>query len=140
LSEVSGIAGIKEASGDVDQIQRIVHGRPKGFSVISGDDALTCTLMRMGCDGTISVASNCVPGKVTKMVDSCRNGKWDEALRMHDHLSPLFRALFCETSPIPIKYIMHRMGYGSGALRLPLTELSEGNRVLVENVMKEVIQ
>ncbi|MCL2712076.1 MAG: 4-hydroxy-tetrahydrodipicolinate synthase [Methanomassiliicoccaceae archaeon] len=140
LSEVSGIDGIKEASGDVEQIRKIVNGRPKGFSVLSGDDSLTCTLMQIGCEGTVSVASNCVPHMMVRMIDSCKKGKWDDAFKTHEELLPLFRALFCETSPIPIKYVMGKMGYGSGALRLPLTELSEGNRALMDGLMRKVIQ
>jgi 4-hydroxy-tetrahydrodipicolinate synthase len=94
--------------------------------------------MRMGGDGTVSVASNCVPGLVSKMVSMCSSGNADGAAKMHSELSPLFAALFCETNPIPIKYIMSKMGYGSGTLRLPLTELTEKNRASVDRAMKDI--
>ncbi|MDR0778562.1 MAG: 4-hydroxy-tetrahydrodipicolinate synthase [Methanomassiliicoccaceae archaeon] len=138
IAELPGIAGVKEASGNLEQIQRILDGRPKGFSVLSGDDPLTYEMMRMGADGTISVASNCVPARISKMVSHCLSGKMNDALAVHTELSPLFAALFCETNPIPIKYIMAKMGYGSGTLRLPLTELTEKNRAAVDSVMKSI--
>jgi len=136
LSGLPGIAGIKEASGDLDQVQRIISGRPKNFSVLSGDDVLTYQIMKMGGNGTISVASNCVPERVVKMVSLCASGAVDGAGKMHNELSPLFGALFCETNPIPIKYVMAKMGYGSGALRLPLTSITEKNRANVDTVLK----
>jgi 4-hydroxy-tetrahydrodipicolinate synthase len=138
LAELPGIGGVKEASGDLQQIQRILDGRPNGLSVLSGDDPLTYQMMRMGCDGAISVASNCVPARVSKMISLCLSGKMNDALAVHTELSPLFAALFCETNPIPIKYIMAKMGYGSGMLRLPLTELTDKNRTSVDGVLKSI--
>ena len=138
LAELPGIAGIKEASGDLDQVQRILSGRPKGFSVLSGDDVLTYQIMKMGGNGTISVASNCVPERMSNMISLCRAGRMEEAEKIHKELSPLFDALFCETNPIPIKYIMAMLGYGSGIVRLPLTELTVGNRAYVDGVMKNI--
>jgi 4-hydroxy-tetrahydrodipicolinate synthase len=138
LAELPGISGIKEASGDLGQVRRIVDGRPKGFSVLSGDDSLTYQMMELGCDGTVSVASNCVPERMSNMISLCLAGRMGDALKIHAELSPLFSALFCETNPIPIKYIMAMMGYGSGVLRLPLTELTVGNRKYVDSVMKDI--
>jgi 4-hydroxy-tetrahydrodipicolinate synthase len=138
LAELPGIAGIKEASGDLEQIREIVKNRPKGFAVLSGDDVLTYQMMSVGCDGTISVASNCVPGRVAELVNLGAAGKMKEALKLHEELEPLFRMLFCETNPIPIKYIMAKMGYGSGVLRLPLTELTDRNHAAVDAVMKDL--
>jgi 4-hydroxy-tetrahydrodipicolinate synthase len=138
LAELPGIGGVKEASGDLQQIQRILDGRPRSLSVLSGDDPLTYQMMRMGCDGAISVASNCVPGRISKMISFCLSGKMNDALGIHTELSPLFAALFCETNPIPIKYIMAKMGYGSGMLRLPLTELTDKNRTSVDGVLKSI--
>ena len=138
LSELPGIEGIKEASGDLEQINMIVKNRPKGFAVLSGDDMLTYRMMTMGCDGTVSVASNCVPDRISKMVGMCSYGNMSEALRLHEELEPLFRILFCETNPIPIKYMMAKMGYGSGVLRLPLTELIDRDRAAVDAVMNDM--
>jgi len=138
LAELPGIEGIKEASGDLEQINDIIKNRPKGFSVLSGDDVLTYRMMEMGCEGTVSVASNCVPDRISKLVGMCSSGDLGEAKRLHADLEPLFNALFCETNPIPIKYMMARMGYGSGMLRLPLTELTDKNRTAVDAVMKKM--
>ena len=138
LAELPGVAGIKEASGDLVQIGKIVKNRPKGFAVLSGDDILTHKMMSAGCDGTISVASNCVPDRVVKMVQLCASGKAKEALKMNEELEPLYRILFCETNPIPMKYIMAKMGYGSGVLRLPLTELMEKNHAAVDAVINDM--
>jgi len=138
LAELPGITGMKEASGDVEQIQRIVNGRPRGFSVLSGDDSLAYRMMTMGCEGTVSVASNCVPSLVSDMISMYSAGKTDESLKMHNKLIPLFDALFCETNPIPVKYIMSKMGYGSGTLRLPLTEITEKFRAALDLVMKDM--
>ena len=134
----AGIYGIKEASGDLAQIKKIMDGRPKGFSVFPGDDLLAYEIMMMGGSGNISVASNCIPDKMSKLAGLCINGNGDDALRLRNELMPLFRLLFCETNPIPIKYIMGKMGYGSGMLRLPLTGLSEKNRAAADAMMKEM--
>ena len=136
MMELPGIAGVKEASGDLEQTQRIIKGRPKGRIVLCGDDALTCRMMEMGADGAISVASNCVPRRVADMIGCCMKGRMKEAARIHEELLPLFGVLFCETNPIPIKYVMKKMGYGSGTLRLPLTELTDGNRAAIDGVLK----
>ncbi|MCL1984214.1 MAG: dihydrodipicolinate synthase family protein, partial [Methanomassiliicoccaceae archaeon] len=133
-----GISGTKEASGDMDQVQRIINGRPKGFSVLSGDDSLTLRMMGMGSEGTISVAANCVPGRFAELIRLCASGKNAEAKKVHEELLPLFNVLFCESNPIPIKYIMAKLGYGSGTLRLPLTELTENNRTAVDNVLRGI--
>ena len=138
LAGVPGISGIKEASGDMDQVQRIINGRPKGFSVLSGDDSLTLRMMGMGSEGTISVASNCIPGRFGELIRLCASGKTEDAKKVHEELLPLFNVLFCETNPIPIKYIMSKLGYGSGMLRLPLTELTKNNRTAVDDVLKEI--
>ncbi|MDR0198160.1 MAG: 4-hydroxy-tetrahydrodipicolinate synthase [Methanomassiliicoccaceae archaeon] len=138
LAELPGIVGIKEASGDLEQVQRVIKGKPKGFAVLSGDDPLTYQMMKMGGDGTVSVASNCVPDRISKMVSLCMSGATDGAAKIQTELLPLFGALFCETNPIPIKYIMSRMGYGSGALRLPLTELTDKNRASVDGVLNDI--
>ena len=138
LAELPGIAAIKEASGNVNQIQKILAYRPKGFEVLSGDDGLTLGLMSMGADGVVSVASNCCPGLVSEMVNNAMNDNFDIAKGIHNKLFPLFGALFCESNPIPIKYVMGTMGYGNGCPRLPLTPLSEKGRAILDPVLKEL--
>ena len=135
LAELPGIAGIKEASGIMSQIQNIILNRPKDFSVLSGDDALTMPLMSLGADGVISVASNCCPGLVSEMVLNAAAGKFDIARSINAKLLPLFTVMFCESNPIPIKYVMGRLGYGTGDPRLPLTPLSESGKMVVDPVL-----
>lgn len=132
LAELPNISAIKEASGNVNQIQEILYKRPKGFEVLSGDDGLTFPLMGMGCDGVISVAANCCPRSMSQMINLCKQEKYLEAREIHFKLMPLFNDLFIESNPIPIKYVMKRLGYGNGRPRLPLTELSAKNRPILD--------
>ena len=132
LAELPNISAIKEASGNVNKIQEILCKRPKGFEVLSGDDGLTFPLMGMGCDGVISVAANCCPRSMSQMINLCKQEKYLEAREIHFKLMPLFNDLFIESNPIPIKYVMKRLGYGNGRPRLPLTELSAKNRPILD--------
>jgi len=136
LAELPGVAAVKEASGSIDQIQTILATRPKDFLVLSGDDGLTFPMMALGCDGAISVASNCFPKEVSEMIRLCRAGKYAEARGLHMRLLPLFSALFIESNPIPINYIMKKAGFGTGAVRLPLTELTPASAAVVDSVLK----
>lgn len=136
LAEIDGIAGVKEASGNVAQIQEIIMRRPKGFEVLSGDDALTLALVGLGADGVISVASNCCPGMVSELVRNARCGNMDAARAIQAKLLPLFTALFVESNPIPIKYVMGGMGFGNGEPRLPLTPLSEDGKRRLDPVLE----
>lgn len=138
LAELPGIVGVKEASGNMSQIQNIIARRPKGFEVLSGDDSITLALMSMGADGVISVASNCCPGLVSEMVNSAQSDKFEIAKSIHNKLLPLFGALFCESNPIPIKYVMGTMGYGNGSPRLPLTPLSENGRKILDPILRDL--
>lgn len=124
LAEHPGIIGIKEASGNISQVGDILAKKPKFFEVMSGDDILTFAMLTMGCTGVISVASNCCPNLVSQMVDFCLKEKYVDARPVHFKLLPLFKDLFVESNPIPIKYVMNKLGYGNGKLRLPLTDLS----------------
>ena len=138
LAENDGITGVKEASGNVSQIQEIIMRRPKGFEVLSGDDALTLALIGLGADGVISVASNCCPGMVSDLVRNARAGNMDTARTIQAKMLPLFTSLFVESNPIPIKYVMGNMGFGNGEPRLPLTPLSENGRKKLDPVLEEL--
>ena len=138
LAELPGIAGVKEASGNFSQIMNILANKPKDFEVLSGDDGLTLGMLSLGADGVISVASNCCPGLVSKMVNSAMAGDVMTAREIHERLLPLFSALFCESNPIPIQYVMGRIGYGNGIPRLPLTELSDKGKAILEPVLKDL--
>ena len=138
MAELDGIAAVKEASGNMEQIQMILAERPKGFLVLSGDDALTFPMMALGAEGTISVASNCIPKEVSTIVDLCRRNKFIEARDIHLRMMPLFKGLFMESNPIPIKYIMKKLGFTVGALRLPLTEISAENKKRMDAILAEL--
>jgi 4-hydroxy-tetrahydrodipicolinate synthase len=138
LAELKNIVGIKEASGDLEQIKRTIRLVGEGFSVISGDDALTLEIMKLGGTGVISVASNLVPGKVAKLVESFRAGDVETAQRIHEELSPLFKALFIETNPGPVKTAMKWLGMPAGGLRLPLVELEPENQTKLRRVLEEM--
>ncbi len=130
--------GVKEASGNMSQIQNIIARRPKGFEVLSGDDSITLALMSMGADGVISVTSNCCPGLVSEMVRNAQSDKFEIAKSIHNKLLPMFGALFCESNPIPIKYVMGIMGYGDGRPRLPLTPLSDNGKKVLDPILKDL--
>ena len=138
MAEIEGIAAIKEASGNIPQIERILTGRPKGFEVVSGDDMLTLPLMKKGADGVISVSSNYCPGKISEMVRALLDNNDNRAEEIHNELMPLFENMFVESNPIPIKYAMGRLGYGNGCPRLPLTPLTEEGRKKLDPVLNSM--
>ncbi len=138
LAKVKNIVGVKEASGDLKQIARIIELAGKEFSVISGDDSLTLEIMKLGGVGIISVTSNLVPDKLVKMVDSFRSGDVPTAKRINDELAPLFKALFIETNPGPAKMAMNWMGMAAGGLRLPLVELEPENQEKLRKVLVDM--
>lgn len=119
------VVGIKEASGNMEQIEKCLALCPD--KVISGDDALTLPIMAMGGLGVISVASNVCPKYVSDMTHYALDGEWERARKMQLALLPLISALFCEVNPIPIKKAMEIKGYCTSKLRLPLTDITQNN-------------
>ncbi len=138
MAGIPGIAAVKEASGNVTQVQRIIANKPKGFEVLSGDDALTLPLMSLGADGVISVTANCCPELMSKIVHYMQDNLTSEALGISNKLLPLFDALFVEPNPIPIKFVMKRLGFGNGVPRLPLTPLSKMGQDLLVPVLEKL--
>lgn len=138
LAENPNIIGIKEASGSMAQIMSILERAPKGFSVISGDDALTFPIMALGGKGVISVASNVAPSQVSSMVRHALEGEWQEARREHFRLLPLFTNLFLETNPIPVKTALRMMGKPAGAFRLPLCEMEPSNQEVLRKTLSDL--
>ncbi len=132
LAKIPGICGIKEACGNMEQVKSTLAERPEGFNVLSGNDDMTFDMMRAGAEGVFSVASNCMPKQVSEMVRACRDGRFAEAEKMNDALMPMFKGLFCESNPIPIKYVMSHMGFGLNNPRLPLTPLSDKGMAVVD--------
>ncbi len=123
--ECPNIVAVKEASGRFDQATDLVRGRREGFSLLSGDDALTLPLLSVGFDGVISVLANVVPEACVRLVRSAREGRWEEAREMHLGLADLCRELFEEGNPAGVKAALHARGIiRRHALRLPLTPVS----------------
>ena len=103
LAEIPNVAGVKEASGDLDQMMEILRNRPAGFSVLSGDDSFAIPLMAMGGDGCISVVANQVPDLFTRMIHQALEENWKQARELHYRLYELMQANFLETNPVPVK-------------------------------------
>jgi 4-hydroxy-tetrahydrodipicolinate synthase len=124
LARHPNIFGIKEASGDIGQISRIIEGTlDEEFVVVSGDDNLTFPILALGGSGVISVAANVEPGRMVAMFDAFCEGDFETALDLHYELSPLFRSMFIDTNPIPVKKAVELRGMAGGPVRLPLDEL-----------------
>jgi 4-hydroxy-tetrahydrodipicolinate synthase len=136
--EVENVAAVKEASGNLAQIMEIIRNRPKGFLVLSGDDAMTFALMSLGADGLVSVASNEAPGPMSRMVDAALEGRWDEARELHYRWLPLMDVNFVESSPGPVKAAMALMGLLEENLRLPLVPVTDKTRARVGEVLSEL--
>jgi 4-hydroxy-tetrahydrodipicolinate synthase len=132
------IIGIKCASGNIDQITRIIKTTPDDFIVLSGDDAFTYHIMALGGRGVISVASNIIPSKIFEFTKLMSNGKWDIARNMHLELYDLFKVLFIETNPGPVKYAAQIMGLMNKRMRLPLTSPLERNQEKIRNVLNKL--
>ncbi len=125
LAAHPNIAGVKEASDDFDLIQDTFNLCPPDFTVWSGNDSSTTAVMALGGKGVISVAANVVPREMHELTQLCLADRFREAGQLQLRMNALIRALFCEVNPIPVKAAMARLGLCSGALRLPLTALSE---------------
>jgi 4-hydroxy-tetrahydrodipicolinate synthase len=133
--DIENVAAVKEASGNLAQIMKIIRDRPEGFLVLSGDDAMTFAMMALGADGLISVASNEAPGPLSRMVDAALAGRWDEARELHYRWLPLMEVNFVESSPGPVKAAMALMGLLEENLRLPLVPVTEQTRARVREVL-----
>lgn len=136
--DVENIVAVKEASGDLSQIMEILRRRPAGFRVLSGDDAITLSLIALGADGLISVASNEHPKWMSIMVDAALKGAWNEARKLHFELLPLMEANFIESSPGPVKAAMAMMGLLEENFRLPLVPIQEKSRERIREVIAEL--
>lgn len=124
-NECPNIIGIKEASGNIQQVMEILHNRPAGFRVISGDDALTYPLVTLGADGVISVIANALPKETSDMVHLALKGDLKKALPLHYRLLPLMHAIFDEGNPTGIKALLEAQGMITNTLRLPLVKASK---------------
>lgn len=124
LSQLSGVVGIKEASGSMDAVSEIRRLTPAGFAIYSGDDSLTLPMLALGALGVVSVASHLVGSQLQRMIQLFRSGQLDTALEIHLRLLPLFKDLFVETNPVPVKAAMQLQGWNVGSVRSPLAPLA----------------
>lgn len=129
------IVAIKEATGSLDIASEIAS--LCDITILSGDDSLTLPLMSIGGKGVISVLSNIIPDRVKALTTAALAGDYATARRLHVELFPLFKGMFIETNPIPIKTAMAMAGRDTGELRLPMCELSEGNRAGLQKLLKD---
>jgi len=136
LVQIKNIVGVKEASGNLDQMSRIKLFCGKDFDLISGDDALTLPILSIGGTGVISVVANIVPKDVAQMVSEFEGGNIKGAQELHYKLLPLIKAMFIETNPIPVKTAMGLLGMIEPELRLPLCPMSEDNLGKLMNALK----
>jgi 4-hydroxy-tetrahydrodipicolinate synthase len=146
LADIPGIIGVKEASGDINQISEILRtvtlkkrACGEDFIVLSGDDGLTVPLMALGGTGVISVISNLLPKKVRALTAAALAGDFTEARRLHFELAPFIHAAFIETNPVPVKYALSLAGLPAGPCRLPLGELSRQSKRIVEDAVKAAL-
>lgn len=137
LADNPNIVGIKEASGNLGQVSRILEDtQDKDFKVLSGDDALTLPILALGGSGVISVAANIEPALMVGMYEAVKKGDLEEARRLHYRLSPLFRAMFIDTNPIPVKKAVELRGMAAGSVRLPLDELDAAKTDILAGVLR----
>ena len=130
------IAGIKEASGDIEQIAASIKDKPEGFQVVSGDDALTRRLIGIGAEGVISVVGNALPALFSDMVHRSLAAHTDpKAVETDTLLQPLDKALFADGNPSGIKCLLNLLGLADDVLRLPLVPVSAATRKAIENVL-----
>src|SRR5207249_1413191 len=135
--ECRNIVSIKEASGSVERVGELRRRLPESFTILSGDDSLTLPFMAVGAAGVVSVASNLFPSKVCALVRACESGDLKSAAKLHRKLLPLFKDLFIEPNPVPVKTALGWRGAMSGEVRLPLCEMSEGNQARLRKTLED---
>lgn len=137
INKVPGVIGIKEASGNISQIMDLIKKAPNGFTVLSGDDALTYPIMTLGGHGVISVVSNEIPQQMTDLTSSALSGNWDTARKIHYEWLDLMSANFIETNPQPVKTALSMMGLIKENFRLPLTCMEDKNKAALKSILQK---
>ena len=138
IADLPNIAGVKEASGSISQMTDVIDtikSKHPDFSVLSGDDAMTLPLIACGGDGVVSVVSNAAPAPVTEMVKAALSGDYEAARKIHYRLLPFFKAAFVDGNPTSIKYAMHVKGLPSGSVRLPLVDVHDEAKKIIEEAL-----
>ena len=145
IAKIPGIAGVKESSGDINQMGDVIReiaiprkNPSDKFWVLSGDDSLILPLISMGGDGVISTISNLLPAKVKALTQAALDGKYEEARALHYELVPFMKAAFIETNPVPIKQALSWAGLPAGPARLPMGKLSPASAEVLKKTMMEM--
>ena len=136
--DCDNIVAIKEASGNLEQVDEIIKNKPRNFDVISGDDALTFPMISCGAVGVISVIGNALPREFSKMIRLQMKGEYDGARKIHHRFIDLFSLLFVDGNPAGVKAMLHEMGYIENVLRLPLVPTRISTRQRLAEIMKEL--
>jgi 4-hydroxy-tetrahydrodipicolinate synthase len=137
LAEVPNIAGVKEASGNINQMAEICNAVPEHFAVLAGDDAVTLPLIALGGVGVISVASNEIPREMAEMTRAALSNDWETARRIHRKYLPLMLANFIESNPLPVKAVLAMMGKVEEVYRLPLLPMRRDTRSKLQKIAAE---
>jgi 4-hydroxy-tetrahydrodipicolinate synthase len=137
LAEIENIVGVKEASGNIAQIVEIASLVDERFKLFAGDDAVVLPTAALGGVGVVSVASNLLPRQVSDLCHACIEGRFDEARKLNRQLTPIFKVMFIESNPIPVKAALAMTGMIEEVYRLPLTPMSQANRAKLEEVLTE---
>ena len=138
IADLPNIAGVKEASGSISQMTDVIatiKSKHPDFAVLSGDDAMTLPLLASGGDGVVSVVSNAAPALVSEMVRAALAGDYEAARKIHYRLLPFFKAAFIDGNPTSIKYAMRVKGLPSGSVRLPLVDVHDEAKKIIEEAL-----
>ena len=136
--DCKNIVAIKEASGNLEQVDEIIKNKPRDFDVISGDDSLTFPMVSCGAVGVISVIGNALPKEFSKMIRLQMRGEYDPARKIHHRFTDLFSLLFVDGNPAGVKAMLHEMGFIENILRLPLVPMRISNMQRMSEILKEL--
>jgi 4-hydroxy-tetrahydrodipicolinate synthase len=139
LAEIENIVGVKEASGNITQIAEIASLVDESFKLFAGDDSVVLPVAALGGVGVVSVASNLLPRQVSDLCHACIEGRFDDARKLNRQLTPIFKAMFIESNPIPVKAALAMTGMIEEVYRLPLTPISASNRAKLEGILSGAI-
>jgi 4-hydroxy-tetrahydrodipicolinate synthase len=129
------IIGTKEASGNISQIGEVIAATDESFLVFAGDDSVALPTIALGGAGVISVASNLLPREVSNLSHACLDGDWDKARKLQRALTPVFKTMFIESNPAPVKAAMAAAGLIGETMRLPMVPISETSRAKLTEVL-----
>ena len=132
------IVAIKEASGSLEQVDEILKNKPRNFEVISGDDALTFSMIASGAQGVISVIGNALPKEFSRMITLEFNGEYEAARKIHHKFTDLYSLLFVDGNPAGVKALLNDMGFINNVLRLPLVPTNIETKQKMADILKDL--